>query len=459
MSKISQKQELRQKLTPKQILQANILQLNLPLLEQRILLELERNPALELIELSDEFENDENQPIEDEFKEDVEFDWEELLGEHEEFENPNINKYIEESKERPLVAEETISDDILKQLRDTNANQSELVIAEQVMGNLDEQGYLSIEPVLISDRLRISENKVIDIIKKIQHLEPPGLAARNIQECLLAQAECRNRNTLSIKILKDYFDDFVNHKYEKIIEKIGCSNDDLNKAMEFISKLNPSPRDDQVKIINDIIIPDISVEEKDGKFYVVINDTSVPDVRVSKTYMTMLKNYKDKKDVVRFVKQKVESANWFVDAIKSRKQTIHRVMELIIDKQTGYFNSSDRILKPMVLKDIAIDLNLDISTVSRVTNGKYVQLPWEIKELKDFFSEGIKMNSGDIVSSTQVKKKLKSIIELENKISPISDEEITRLLNEEGYKVARRTVAKYREQLRYPIARLRRKLK
>ena len=458
MSKISQKLSLKQQLSPQQVLQASLLQLNLPLLEQRILQELELNPALEMMELPDEVENEENSEEKLESEEEIEFEWEELLGVNDDFEYPKTQIKAEEERESPLVSQETMSEKILKQVQDCNVDNKSLRIAEEVLGNLDEQGYLTIEPMLISDRIQVEEEEVLDVMHLIQRLDPPGLASVNMQDCLLAQAEVRNENNVAIEILRDYFDDFVNHRYEKIMENISCSKDDLNEAMEFIARLNPSPRDDQTLTKQNIVVPDIAVEDRNGKFYVVVQDGTLPEIRVSRAYINMLNDHKDQKDVRTFVKKKLESATWFVDAVEQRKMTIQRVMESIIKRQPDYFHSEKRRLQPMILKDIANDIEMDISTVSRVTNGKYVQLPWEIKELKTFFSEGIKTDAGDDVSNTQVKTRLKEIIDNEDKQNPIGDEELTNRLKDEGYKIARRTITKYREQLKFPTARLRRKI-
>ena len=458
MPKISQKLSLKQQLSPQQVLQANLLQLNLPLLEQRILQELETNPALEMIELPDEVENEENSDEKLDSEEEIEFEWEELLGVNDDFEYPKAQIKAEEEHESPLVSQETMSEKMLKQVQDCNVDTQSLQIAEEILGNLDDQGYLTIEPMLISDRIQVKEDEVLSMMHLIQRLDPPGLASVNMQDCLLAQAEVRNENNVAIVILRDYFDDFVNHRYEKIMENINCSKDDLNEAMEFIARLNPRPRDDQALTKQDIVVPDITVEDRNGDFYVVVQDGTLPEIRVSKAYINMLNDHKDQKDVRSFVKKKLESATWFVDAVEQRKMTIQRVMESIIKHQPDYFHSEKRRLQPMILKDIASDIEMDISTVSRVTNGKYVQLPWEIKELKTFFSEGIKTDSGDDVSNTQVKNRLKEIIVNEDKQNPIGDEELTNKLNDEGYKIARRTIAKYREQLKFPTARLRRKI-
>jgi len=458
MPKISQKLSLKQQLSPQQVLQASLLQLNLPLLEQRILQELELNPALEMMELPDGVENEENPEEKLESEEEIEFEWEELLGVNDDYEYPKAQIKAEEERESPLVSQETMSEKILKQVQDCNVDNKSLRIAEEVLGNLDEQGYLTIEPMLISDRIQVEEEEVLDVMHLIQRLDPPGLASVNMQDCLLAQAEVRNENNVAIEILRNYFDDFVNHRYEKIMENISCSKDDLNEAMEFIARLNPSPRDDQTLTKQNIVVPDIAVEDRNGKFYVVVQDGTLPEIRVSRAYINMLNDHKDQKDVRNFVKKKLESATWFVDAVEQRKMTIQRVMESIIKRQPDYFHSEKRRLQPMILKDIANDIEMDISTVSRVTNGKYVQLPWEIKELKTFFSEGIKTDAGDDVSNTQVKNRLKEIIDNEDKQNPIGDEELTNRLKDEGYKIARRTITKYREQLKFPTARLRRKI-
>ena len=458
MPKISQKLSLKQQLSPQQVLQASLLQLNLPLLEQRILQELELNPALEMMELPDEVENEENPEEKLESEEEIEFEWEELLGVNDDFEYPKTQIKAEEERESPLVSQETMSEKILQQVQDCNVDNKSLRIAEEVLGNLDEQGYLTIEPMLISDRIQVKEEEVLAMMHLIQRLDPPGLASVNMQDCLLAQAEVRNENNVAIEILRDYFDDFVNHRYEKIMENISCSKEDMNEAMEFIARLNPSPRDDQALTKQNIVVPDITVEDRNGKFYVLVQDGTLPEIRVSRAYINMLNDHKDQKDVRSFVKKKLESATWFVDAVEQRKMTIQRVMESIIKRQPDYFHSEKRRLQPMILKDIANDIEMDISTVSRVTNGKYVQLPWEIKELKTFFSEGIKTDAGDDVSNTQVKTRLKEIIDNEDKQNPIGDEELTNRLKDEGYKIARRTITKYREQLKFPTARLRRKI-
>ncbi len=384
MAKMSQKLSINQKLAPKQVLEASLLQLNLAVLEQRILEELELNPALEMVDAS--LEETEQHAIEDkeEKEEEIDFEWDELLGENVDYEYNSKNKKDIEF-ETPLISEETISEKVLSQLQDCDIDESGMKIAEEILGNLDEKGYLTIDSMLISDRMHVEQSKVRSVIRLIQRLDPPGLASENMKECLIAQSEVRSENDLATIILKEYFDDFVNHRYEKIIDEINCSKEDFQNALEFVSRLNPSPRDDYSNTRRDIVVPDISVEDRDGKFQVIVQDTRLPELQVSTVYRDMLKEHKKEKDLHTFIKKKVESASWFVDALYQRKKTIQKVMESIIERQFDYFYSDKRSLSPMVLKDIADDLELDISTVSRVTRGKYVQLPWEIKELKTFF--------------------------------------------------------------------------
>ena len=338
MPKISQNLSLKQQLSPQQVLQASLLQLNLPLLEQRILQELEINPALEMMELPDELGNDEILEEKLETEEEIEFDWEELLGVNDDYEYPKTQVKKDEEREIPLVSQETMSEQVLKQVQDCNVDNKSLRIAEEVLGNLDEQGYLTIEPMLISDRIHVEEQEVLDVMHLIQRLDPPGLASINIQDCLLAQAEVRDENNEAIIILRDYFDDFVNHRYEKIMDGIGCPKDVLNEAMEFIARLNPSPRDDQALLKQNIVVPDLTVEDRDGELHVIVQDGTLPEIRVSKAYINMLSDHKDEKDVRSFVKKKVESAAWFVDAVEQRKKTIQRVMESIIKRQPNYFH-------------------------------------------------------------------------------------------------------------------------
>jgi RNA polymerase sigma-54 factor len=469
MAKLSQHQQLQQKLTPQQILQASLLQLNAQVLEQRILQEIEQNPALELAEIDDgenmeeSTENDEEESPEELDETDTEivesdFDWEELMSDPDEFEIRQPKDQNEIQVEMPLHTTKTITDRLLDQLRDINASEDELKIAEQVLGNLDEHGYLNIEPVLISDRMGLEESEVLSVMDNIRDLDPPGFASQNMRECLVAQLKKYGDNDLAMNILVKHFEDFGQRKYEKIIEKLGCTKADLQDSITAISQLNPHPGDGFEYSEKDFVIPDICVEKSNEGWQISSNDSSLPPLRVSGSYRQMLVDYSDDKEVRQFVKQKIESAKWFIEAIQQRKKTIIHVMESIIHRQKSYFDADKRQLLPMVLKDIAADIDMDISTISRVTNGRFVQLPWEIKELKTFFSEGISTKSGDDVSNTVVKDRVHEIIQNENKQQPLGDEEITAILIKEGFQIARRTVSKYRENLKFPVARLRREL-
>ena len=467
MAKLSLNQELQQKLTPQQILQANLLQLNAQVLEQRILEEIEKNPALELIELEGESNTEKNDSEElpsedlseiDDRSEETDFEWEELLGDPDEYEYKQYKNLQDEVFDMPLHTSKSITDKLIEQLQDINATEQELEIAVQILGNLDEHGYLNIEPVLISDRMGIEENQVLSVMGEIRDLDPPGFASQNIRECLIAQLKKYKENELAEEILENHFELFTQRKYEKITEKLNCEKESLQKAITVISQLNPHPGDGIEYSEKDFVIPDLCVEKIDDKWQVITNDSSLPPLRISQSYTQMLSDYEDNSEVRQFVKQKIESAQWFIDAIHQRKRTIVLVMESIIRRQKFYFASDERKLSPMILKDVANDIGMDISTISRVTNSRFVQLPWEIKELKTFFSEGISTKSGKEVSNTVVKNRVKEIIDSENKESPLGDEDITKLLNKEGFKIARRTVTKYRESLKFPVARLRREL-
>lgn len=455
MSKISQNQELSQNLTPQQVIQAKILQMGMPALEQKILKELEINPALELIDNEEYFDSD--LEVSESENEDEEFDIEELLGDPDSYE-PMIPKQIDGQKDFTLISKKTILEKYLEQLIDANVGKDKLNIGREILGNLDEQGYLTIDPILLADRLECSEDSILEVMTIIQHLDPPGLAARDIRECLLAQSEVRNSNKFATLILKDYFNDFVNKRYNQIINNLKCSKEELEDAINFISKLNPSPREEEDSLERNTIVPDLTVFKIHEKWEIQVQGSELPQLQISSKYLDMLSDKNNKSEVKNYLKKKIDSASWFITAIKERKNTIIKVMESIINRQKNYFEDDNRELIPMILKDIAIDINMDISTISRVTNGRYVQLPWGIKELKSFFSESISKKDGTIISNTIVKKHLKKIIQSENKLHPISDEELTNILNEEGYKIARRTVSKYREEMKLPTSRLRKKI-
>ena len=452
--KIIQRIEQGFSLSPQQLIKANILQLNSIMLETRLYQELESNPALEIVEnesdTDSEFvdDNDENESID--YNEDEQENWA----------PPNYQSDSNTDITSNLKNHSTISEQVISSLRDDNLSDKEIKIAEQIIGNLDQQGYLEIDSELIADRLNISNDSVLEIIEKIKHSEFPGLASSNIRECLIAQLSIYNISSLASTIIEKYFDDFMNRRYEKIMEKIGCNDDELQKASTIISQLNPNPRSmiDETDYKINTIIPDVIIEKINNKWNIIINDGSCPNLLVSENYLNMYNDKNQTKDVKIFLKSKIESAQWFIEAIQSRNHTMQNIVASIINKQDQYFNSDQKELKPMILKDIANDINVDISTVSRATKEKYIQMPWGIKELKFFFSKGLSSNKGE-VSSKNVKDKIKNLIEAEDKLKPFGDGELAEILNGEGINIARRTVAKYREELNYSVARLRKEIK
>jgi RNA polymerase sigma-54 factor len=452
-SKNQQSQIQIQKLTPQQILQANIMQLNNSLLEQRILKELEDNPILEIVD--DEISEDEETDSE---SSESEFEWDELDADSDRFEykidNPDYSTdYLVNNHTSP----KTLNDKIKEQLLDINIPEEKMHIANEIIGNLDDDGYFKIEPILVADRLRIDEEEILAMLKIIQSLEPKGIASRDLQECMLLQIN-KDESPLAFSVITDCFEDFSRKKYEKICDKLGCSLDDLNIANEAIKRLNPKPGDGISIGAKEFVIPDIIVEKRSDEWVVHMNDYSIYELRVNKDYKDILQGKNVDKSAVSFIKNKLLSANWFIDAIRQRKDTMLRVMSMIISKQSNIFRDDKQELIPMVLKDIANELNLDVSTISRATNGKYVQLPWGIFEIKDFFSEAIQTVSGKEVSNTTVKKRIGELIKKEDKSQPIDDQRITDLLVEEGYIIARRTISKYRAMLGIPRSKLRREI-
>ncbi len=452
MKRLKQEQSLNQTLTPQQILQANLFQLNSANLEQRILEELEKNPALELSDnesyLNENQSDDEN---------DDKFEWDQdSLDNFDNSYSDNFNKKQLSVNDIPIKDELDFHDQLKEQLKDLNLSIQELEIAEELIGNIDGDGYLTIETILIADRLDINELMVIKVLKKIQKLDPPGIGSRNLRECLLSQIEKKEIDPMVWEILKNHFDDFANHKYQEIISNINCSESDLKNAMDTISSLNPKPGLGSDTLKNHNIIPDIIIDNSNNNWNININDNFLPELTVSVGYKKMLENQKEKK-VKQFIKSKIESAYWFIDALKKRHQTLYLIIDAIIKRQESFFSDGKK-LKPMILKDVANDINMDISTISRMTNGKYVQLSFGIYELKYFFSEGIKTDSGELVSNKTVKEILKTIIENEDKKNPYGDEKLSTILNQKGFKIARRTVTKYRESLKIPIGRLRKEL-
>jgi len=453
MAKQIQSLQQRLNLSPRQILEADILQLNVLSLEKKINDEIESNPILEI--------DDENSDHENNSEEEDSFDWDELSSNPDEYDiqsNPNSKKQMIENMSLE-IDQKNLVDDMLFQLVDTNASDDEIKIAREVLGNLNEHGFLSIESILIADRMEIDEKKVQDVVEKIKNLDPPGIASSDIKECIIAQLNYfYPDDRCSIKIISSYYEDFINRRYDNILNKGKISERNLAKTVDIVSSLNPYPAINYFSGNVEHIIPDIIAERQDGHWQVTVNSHICPNIRINNGYLEMLGKHKGDKNVKNFLKKKLDSANWFISAIEQRNITYEKVMKSIIKHQNDYFNSDNKILAPLILKDIADDIKMDISTISRTTNGKYVQTPWGIKELKMFFSEGVKTKDGSVVSSHEVRKAIEKIISNEDKTKPLNDEKITAKINEIGYLVARRTVSKYRESLSIPVSRLRKQI-
>ena len=474
--------KLSQKLSPQQIQLMKLIQLSTLEFEQRLSREIEENPALDTVNESQEIDNDNfelNEDSEKQEKSDDEIDISEYLSDDDTPDyNLKSNNYTEENERAiPYAAGTSFNQFLKNQLHSFSFNKEDLEIAEFILGSLDQFGYLRRDLIDISDDLAFTlginadENKIQKILDKIYLLDPAGIGAKNLQECLYLQLK-RKKTTKNIsnavKIIKDLFDEFSKRHFDKIKAKLNISDEDLRESISEIEKLNPKPGgayNENTKM-NSSIVPDFTVEVIDGNVKLKLNSRNAPDLYVSEEYKNMLSGYseskektKSQKDAVMFIKQKLDSAKWFIEAIKQRNQTLIMTMSAIVDFQKEYFITGDeKKLKPMILKDIAEEITMDISTISRVANSKYVDTPYGTKLIKSFFSEGIKNSKGEDISTIEVKKTLESIIESEDKKKPLTDDQLTKLLNKEGYPIARRTVAKYREMIGAPVARLRRKL-
>ncbi len=452
MVELKQTLEQRQKLTPQQILQTVLLQLNTLDLESRIAEELEENPVLELPEAEPAEQESESRNENGE-----ELTWDEYLNSPEDFRIRTKYDKSQERREMPLEDKPDLIEQLLDQIRLLEISEEEKKIAEEIAWNIDERGYLATDISIIADRTGAPEEKVEQILQIVQRLDPPGIGCRDLMECLKVQLEIAGNNDLALRIITDYFMDFANRRFEKLQGEMHCSKEELYEAMEIISGLNPKPGEGSPTSAADLIVPDIVVEEIDGEIVVDVNDGNLPELQLSPVYMRMLESgNSEDAEVRKFVRQKAEAARWFLQAVQQRQVTMMKVMKAIIGRQSDFFNGDPSVLKPLILKDVADDIGMDISTISRVTRGKYVETPYGIYELKHFFSEGLTMDSGEEVSTKIVKKQLKRVIEGEERRKPFSDDKLAELMKAKGFPVARRTVAKYREQMKIPVARLRR---
>ena len=459
-----------------------LIQLSTLEFEQKLSREIEENPALDTTNETedndiDEFDGDDN--YEKEEVNNDEIDISDYLADDDIPDyNLRTNNYSEENEAAIPFASGTSFNQFLKnQLQSFSFSNEDLKIAEFIVGSLDQFGYLRRDLIDISDDLAFSlgidanEDQIQSVLDKVYLLDPAGVGAKNLQQCLLLQLKRKSitKNiSNAIKITEDLFDEFSKRHFDKIKSKLNISDEDLRDCMGEIEKLNPKPGgayNENTKI-NSSVVPDFTIELIDGEIKLKLNSRNAPDLYVSQEYKNMLSGYseskektKSQKDAVLFIKQKLDSAKWFIEAIKQRNQTLIMTMSAIVNFQKEYFFSGDeKKIKPMILKDIAEEITMDISTISRVANSKYVDTPYGVKLIKSFFSEGIKNSKGEDISTIEVKKTLENIINDEDKKKPLTDDQLTKLLNKEGYPIARRTVAKYREMIGAPVARLRRKL-
>jgi len=470
-------QRLLQKLSPQQIQLMKMLQLPTLELEQRIKEELEENPALDEGEEVEEIKSaSQEETISNDKRED--FNFQDYVNEEVPYYKTQINNYSkdQEEKQTPFTLGDSFTERLLSQIRLRIKNERDKKIAEQLIGNLDESGYLRrelfniVDDLAFSQNLVVSEDEIKNVLTEVQSLEPSGVGARDLKECLLIQLR-KKPKTIATKtaevILEQCFDAFIKKHYNKISKKLDIDSEAIKAAIEEIVKLNPKPGNSLIDSSKTIqhIVPDFIVSDSDGELTIELNQRNVPPLKISKDYVEMIKGFEAgkksqrDKDAILFIKQKVDSAKWFIDAIRQRQNTLVVTMEAILNFQKQFFLTGDETqLKPMILKDIAEIVEMDISTISRVANSKHVATPYGTFLLKFFFSESLSTDSGEEVSTREVKSILREAVEKENKSKPLTDEKLAKLLKQKGYLIARRTVAKYREQMHIPVARLRKQL-
>ncbi len=486
MQKLSLNQTLQQKLSPQQIQFIKLLQIPTAELDARVEEELEINPALEEnLEQETTAQSDEEQEYDD---------FDDFGEKTDDIRDVNIEDYLHQDdysgykmqgdgsfddndREYPLSSQTTLQDALLQQFGFLQLNNRESAIGQQLLGSIESDGYIRrsmqaiVNDLAFSQNLHVSTEEIEKILKKIQTFEPAGIAARNLQECLLIQLDkkdaCNPAVVHAIRVIDDYFEEFSKKHYEKIQRRLGIDDDQMKQIIKIITRLNPKPGSvEGEEGAAHYLIPDFLLYNNHGKLEVHLNAKNAPELKISRSFADMLEMYdkgdktnRNIRETVTFVKQKLDSAKWFIDAIKQRQHTLQKTMGAIIKYQYDFFLDGDETkLKPMILKDIATKIDMDVSTVSRVANSKSVQTEFGIYPLKYFFSEGITTDFGEDASSREVKSILKTLIENERKNQPLSDDKLEKVLNEKGYNIARRTVAKYREQLNIPVARLRKQL-
>ncbi len=484
-----------QKLSPQQVLVMRLLQEPILSLDQRIKQEIEENPALEeasqeeeeIDTQDDEFTSDSIDSDEDEFQEaepvssaDDEFSFEDYVDEDEipEYRLVANNKSPDEvTREIPIISGVSFQDYLISQIGLHKFTDKQYIIASTIIGNLDEAGYLCRELPALADDLAFNQaieathDEILDVLKIVQAFDPPGIAARSLQECLLNQLEHRPDRTyatdLATIIIRFYFDEFSKKHYDKILQKANISEEELREAITEIQTLNPKPGNTISEVSRDsqYVVPDFLIANHDGELELTLNNRYTPELSLNRDYISMLHEYGGakrkpaEKEALSFIRQKLDAARGFIDAIRQRQETLYTTMKAIMDYQREYFlTGDDTKLRPMILKDIAGIVSLDISTVSRVANSKYVQTQFGTLLLKTFFSESMLNTEGEEISTREIKKILSDTIEAETKSKPLTDDELVDLLKEKGYNIARRTIAKYRKQLNVPVARLRKEL-
>ena len=479
--------KLSQKLSPQQIQLMKLIQLPTQAFEQRLLEEMNENPALETGK-EEEYEKDE-------FESEDYDDYDESESDRVDAEDINIDEYLsnddtpdyktqannysddDDERESPLTAPVSFHQDLINQLNTFILNDGDRDIAEFLVGSIDDMGYIRrsisdiVDDLAFTQAVYTDERTVERMLHVIHELEPSGVGARDLQECLLLQLKHKTPTeyvALAISILEDQFDAFTKKHYDKLTSKFSVSNEQLKKAVHEIEKLNPKPGGSFTgnNKVTENVVPDFAIRINDDELELTLNGRNAPSLHVSKDYQEMMQTYKDsrdksnaQKDAVQFIKQKLDSAKWFIDAIRQRQETLFVTMNAIMHFQQEYFLDGDETrMKPMILKDIADMVGLDISTVSRVANSKYVETPYCTKLIKEFFSEAMTNDQGEEVSTLEIKKILKDVIEAEDKHKPLPDDQLADILKERGYPIARRTIAKYRELLDIPVARMRKKM-
>ena len=483
MLSLHQKLSLQQKLSPQQIQYQKLLQLNTMALEQRIKTELELNPVLEET-LDEEFEltQDQKEDSADDSSDEVEvdsadeFDVEDFMNDGD-LDSDRMNKSPDDEDNRPIAPSKmSQSERLIDQFHVLDLPEDQIILGEVIISSLSEDGYFREDLEKIVEDLKLFEHVVVTIedaekvLGLLQTLDPVGIAARNLQECLLVQIRNSSFDPyysyLAEKVLSEHYNDFVNKRFDAIQTKMDLTKETLRSTLDIIHKLNPKPGAGAIESDEaNQVTPDFMIEKVEENYIITLNDRSVPSVTISTTYLELIESKKRKRKITprekethQFLREKFESAKWFIASIQQRRETLMKIMRSIFEKQYQFFENGPKYLKPMIYKDIADEIMMDISTISRVVNGKYVQSPMGIHELKYFFSEGLSTDGGSEVSNKHIRILIKEICESESKNKPYSDEKIAKILVAKGIHIARRTVAKYREQLQIPVARLRKEL-